>query len=127
MNKMLLVHGWFAQQGIKINLNPGNMLPALYLAEGSWMFHGHFAFEREGSFEGITYDRCGIADITNGLIVDDKLSFYKHYVQRNDAIFYEFVFNRSTGLYEGTYSGVLTGEGSARLMLTTPPEKFFVQ
>jgi hypothetical protein len=127
MQKMLFVNGWFAQEGVKINLNPKNGLPLVYLTEGAWIYHGHFTFESETVFEGMIYDRCGIAQISNGSFVDDKLSFCKYYTHRDDTICYEFTLNPSTGLYDGTYDGILTGKGSARLVLINPSPKFFVQ
>lgn len=126
MKKLLLVHGWFLQAGIRLNLHPQNGLPCLYDGDGFWMYHGKFFFkEDDGAFEGALYDHCGMATVS-GTLRDDKLMFCKLYTHRSDHIYYELSLTSVPAEFSGTYRGVLVGIGSTKLTLAEPSRTLFV-
>lgn len=125
MKKLLLVHGWFIQSGLRLNLHPQNGIPYFYDGDGFWMYHGKLFFKEDEVFEGALYDHCGIAEV-RGTLKDGKLAFDKHYTHRNDPIHYELVQTVVPTEFSGTYKGVLVGSGSTKLTLAEPSKTFFV-
>ncbi len=125
--KILLVHGWFLQAGLRINFNPVNGLPFVYHGDGFWMYHGSLWFRTETTFEGILYDHCGIANVLNGTMVEGKLQFDKAYTHRQDVIRYELSYDtsRSGLIFNGDYKGSVVGIGKTRLGLTDQSRDFF--
>jgi hypothetical protein len=125
MKKILLVHGWFLQTGVRLNLHPQNGIPCIYDGDGFWMYHGKLYFKEDEAFTGALYDHCGIAEV-RGILKDGKLSFDKCYTHRNDAIHYELVQTSVPEEFSGTYTGVLVGTGKTKLTLAEPSRTLFV-
>ena len=125
MEKLVLVHGWFSEKGMRVNLNEQNgMGIGLYTAEGPMMFSGCFRFNGE-EFEGRISDFCGLADVSLGNLQHGRLSFIKTYIHRGDPINYEFVQKDGSAIYVGSYEGTLVGSGDARIMLIDAPSELF--
>jgi hypothetical protein len=129
MAKSLLVNGWFAQTGVRLNLNPENPEPGIYLANNEHHYHfaGMFVFDNEAetNFTGEMDDRCGHSLIRSGILLPKKLTFVKKYVNRADEIMYDFALPIGTTAWVGTYKGDRVGTGRARLLLTEVPPEFF--
>ncbi|MES2216448.1 MAG: hypothetical protein V4481_04100 [Patescibacteria group bacterium] len=127
MEKMLFVHGWFLQEGMRINLNPDNGLPLAYEGAGLYTFHGVFCPMTDSSFIGHVDDVCGHAEIRNGRFENGVLTFEKLYTRRTDVINYRFAQDGASPVFTGSYDGTAVGKGSARIYIIDPPENFFVQ
>lgn len=126
MKKILLVHGWFTQPGLRLDLNPQNGAPYVYDDNGCWrLFHGELFFKEDKTFDGFLYDRCGTAKI-KGILKDGKLAFDKCYTHRKDLIHYELVQSSVQAEFGGTYTGIFVGTGNTKLTLTELSETFFV-
>lgn len=126
MKMILLVHGWFLQPGLRLNLHPNSGLPCLYDGKGFWMYHGKLYFKEDEAFEGVLYDHCGMAEVKGTLLRGDKLAFDKRYTHRGDSISYELSQTSVPGEFSGTYTGVLVGTGNTKLILAEPSKTFFV-
>ena len=124
--KVLLVHGWFLEEGLRINLNPENGFPFVYLGDGFWMCHGSLWFRDEVNFEGVIYDHCGCANI-KGTLADGKLTFEKAYTHRADVIHYTLTqdIEQQGFIFTGFYKGEAVGMGKTRFALTDPTRAFF--
>ena len=124
MKKLLLVHGWFLQPGVRINCLDENGLPPIYNGNGFWMYHGKFFFKGDEDFEGAIYDRCGVA-VVRGTLKNLRLVFDKFYTHRSDKIRYELTGTVVRNEFSGQYNGMLVGTGITKLVITEPSRTFF--
>ena len=90
---------------------------------GQYMFAG--AFWQEGlGLVGFIQDAFGSAAVSNISIAESVIAFRKIYGGRSDAINYRFA-KRDGASWVGEYSGILTGNGITRCLLTEVPDSFF--
>ena len=121
-----LIQGVFFQGRLELGVNYRPGLGTIAVAGSSlaqYLFSGA-VWLANGKLRGVIQDVFGTADISDIMISESGIAFYKRYKNRSDAIDYSFTV-RDGASWVGEYSGLLTGSGVARCLVTEVPDAFF--
>ncbi len=121
------IQGLFFQPAQDVVLDPTNVRILVEEYLGQHMFHGSIWQDLESPDKrlvGVIDDHFGTADLSDIRLSDSGLAFTKKYRDRPDKIHY--IFERRDGqTWIGTYTGVITGKGLVRCLMTELPDEFF--
>ncbi|MFA5358529.1 MAG: hypothetical protein WC310_01750 [Patescibacteria group bacterium] len=79
--------------------------------------------ETANEYVGQMFDHFGDAALSDIKLSADQLEFVKKYNHRNDLI--DYIFLKRNGIWVGSYSGSVVGQGSAKCVITEVPQDFF--
>lgn len=123
-----VISGMFYQVRAGLGIGFSTAGAAAVVGEGivGVRFGGSFREKDDGSgvLSGIMCDRVGDSLLADIVLTDCKLSFTKHYVNRDDGIRYHFT-KQADETWVGEWEGSACGRGFAKCMIFPVPDVFF--